>query len=151
MNGNKLAITMRTKETLRIFAMWAALAVVAVAAYSQNSEEEAMMSKDVLDQRGSLPRFPGGNEALVAFLSSNLDYPKEALANRESGTVLIQLKVEKSGKVSDVKVLRSVSAVLDAEALRVCKMLPDFIPGYVNGERVTVMHVLPIRFMPPED
>lgn len=36
--------------------------------------------------------------------------------------------------------------LLDQEAVRVCKMLPRFEPGIVNGKAVRVWYTLPISF-----
>ncbi len=140
---------MKTRFILRAMVVLAVAIVGAANGYTQESAEQVLQDKEILDMRGSLPRFFGGNEGLVKFLSENLNYPDEAYNAGVGGTVLIQLKVEKTGKVSNVKVLRSVSPELDEEALRVCNMLPDFIPAYVNGEPVAVMHVLPINFKAP--
>ena len=65
------------------------------------------------------------------------------------GKVTVNFIVDENGKVSDVNVAEGVNKDLDREALRVCRLLPDFIPATVNGEPVKVLFSLPIRFKIP--
>jgi len=44
---------------------------------------------------------------------------------RYQGTVMVQFKVSKEGKISEVRVVESADRSLDAEALRVMKWMPD--------------------------
>ena len=92
------------------------------------------------------PQFSGGDFILMEFISHNLRYPAIDLKQRVQGRVIIQFVIDKSGKVRDPKIVRSVSPTTDAEALRVVNLLPDFIPGRQNGEPVSVTYTLPIVF-----
>ena len=93
--------------------------------------------------------FPGGKEALNQFLENNIKYPPKAAKKRIQGRVEVAFWIDRSGKVHDVRVVESVDKDLDKEAVRVCKLLPDFIPATVNGEPVEVIFKLPIRFKIP--
>ena len=93
--------------------------------------------------------FPGGEEALSQFLKDHIKYPPKAAKKKIQGRVEVAFWIDKSGKVNDVKVVDSVDKDLDKEAVRVCKLLPDFIPATVNGEPVEVLFKLPIRFKIP--
>jgi len=93
--------------------------------------------------------FPGGEAALAQFLKDHIKYPPKAAKKKIQGRVEVAFLVDKSGKVHDVKVVESVDKDLDKEALRVCRLLPDFIPAAVNGEPVEVLFKLPIRFKIP--
>ena len=93
------------------------------------------------------PEFPGGEAALMKYLQSHIIYPHMAAENDVEGTVIVQFLVDKTtGKVSEVKVARSVDKYLDREATRVMKSLRNFTPGRHNGEPVDVWYVLPITF-----
>ena len=92
------------------------------------------------------PTFPGGDAALMKYLSSHLQYPTMAQENNIQGKVIVQFVVEKDGHVGDVKVVRSVDKDLDREAIRVCKSLPKFTPGRQNGQAVRVWYTLPVNF-----
>ena len=93
-----------------------------------------------------MPQFPGGDAALMKFLSSHINYPPMAAENNVQGKVILQFVVEKDGKVGEVKLARSVDKDLDKEAIRVVKLLPKFTPGRQNGQPVRVWYTLPVQF-----
>ena len=93
-----------------------------------------------------MPQFPGGEKEVIKFLSKTMQYPVEAQKKDEHGKVIVQFVISKTGKVEKAKVLRSVSPELDNEALRVVGLLPDWIPGEQNGEKVAVYRIIPILF-----
>lgn len=93
-----------------------------------------------------MPEFPGGPAARNAFLAKNLRYPAVALENEIEGRVTLQFVVSKTGKISDIKVLRGIDPACDREAIRVVSSMPDWIPGKQNGRNVPVLFTLPIVF-----
>lgn len=97
-------------------------------------------------QVDEMPMFPGGLDGLMEYLSTNIVYPPVPAENHIQGKVLVQFVVEKDGSVGDVKILRSVEVNLDYEAIRLCKSLPKFEPGKMNGEPVRVLYTLPVTF-----
>ena len=93
-----------------------------------------------------MPEFPGGDMVLMRYISSHIKYPISAIENNIEGRVVVEFVVTKTGAIRDVKVYRSRDKDLDAEAVRVVKSLPNFIPGKMNGEPVNVWYTLPITF-----
>ncbi|MBQ7042550.1 MAG: energy transducer TonB [Muribaculaceae bacterium] len=93
-----------------------------------------------------MPQFPGGEAELMKYISNNIKYPTMAMENNIQGRVVVQFVVTKSGKIGEVKVVRSKDPDLDKEAVRVVKSLPNFIPGKMNGQAVNVWYTLPITF-----
>ena len=93
-----------------------------------------------------MPQFPGGEAALMKFLASHINYPPTAAEHDIQGKVVVQFVVKKDGSIGEVKVVRSVDPELDAEAIRVCKLLPKFTPGRQNGQPVNVLYTLPMTF-----
>ena len=93
-----------------------------------------------------MPSFPGGNAALMIYLSHNINYPIIAEKNGVQGRVIVQFVVGKDGYISDVRVTKSVDPSLDKEAIRVVKGMPKWIPGEIDGEAVTVRYTLPVTF-----
>jgi TonB family protein len=93
-----------------------------------------------------MPEFPGGEKQLLNFISENLYYPIDAQKQGTQGKVIIRFVVEKTGEIAKVEVIRSVSAELDKEAIRVVKKLPQWKPGMLDGELVSVYYTLPILF-----
>ena len=100
----------------------------------------------VFDVVESMPQFPGGDSALMQFLSSNIVYPPVAEENGIVGRVVCTFVVERNGSISDVCVVKSVDPSLDKEAVRVLKSMPNWIPGKQNGSPVRVKYTLPITF-----
>ena len=94
----------------------------------------------------NMPEFPGGNTELMKFLAKNINYPAEAQQKGEQGRVIVQFVVGKDGKLSDIKIMKSISPALDAEAIRVVKAMPDWKPGTQRGQAVNVKFNIPIFF-----
>ena len=59
---------------------------------------------------------------------------------------MVQFIVEKDGAVTGVKTVRSVTPVLDAEAVRVIKAMPKWTPGRQGGQPVRVNYNVPVSF-----
>ncbi len=93
-----------------------------------------------------MPVFPGGDMAMMEFLSKNIKYPVEAQKKELQGRVVVSFVVEKDGSLSDVKVAKSVDPQLDEEALRVVKSMPNWTPGMQNGKTVRVKYYVPISY-----
>ncbi|MGP1469863.1 MAG: M56 family metallopeptidase [Hoylesella shahii] len=93
-----------------------------------------------------MPTFPGGDAALMKYLSENVKYPALAIKAQEQGRVVVSFTVEKDGAISDVKVARSVTPSLDAEAVRVVKAMPKWTPGKQDGQPVRVRYNVPVSF-----
>lgn len=93
-----------------------------------------------------MPQFPGGEEGLMNYLSSNVKYPAIAQENSIQGRVYVEFVVKKDGQIADVKILKGVDRSLDEEALRVVMNMPDWNPGKQRGKEVNVSYRLPINF-----
>lgn len=90
--------------------------------------------------------FPGGEAALLQFVSKNLRYPEIAQEQELQGTVVLRFKVGTDGSVSDVKIEKSLSRECDQAAAAVVRKLPRFVPAKQNGHPVPVWFRLPVRF-----
>ena len=93
-----------------------------------------------------MPAFPGGDAALMKYLSENIKYPEAAEKAGEQGRVVVNFIVEKDGAISNVNVVRSVTPTLDAEAVRVIKAMPKWVPGKQDGQFVRVKYNVPVSF-----
>ena len=104
------------------------------------------LEKKVDDKVEQMPSFPGGMKAMMDYLARNIRYPANAKNDLIQGRVILQFIVDKKGRLSDVKVARSVEPSLDAEAVRVVKSMPRWNPGMQNGKAVKVRYTLPVTF-----
>ena len=112
----------------------------------EEKEPAAEKPAEVFISVEQMPQFPGGDAALLKYLSSHINYPPMAAESNIQGRVVVQFVVDKTGKVGEVTVIRSVDKELDREAVRVCKSLPKFVPGRQNGQPVSVWYTLPVTF-----
>lgn len=92
------------------------------------------------------PSFPGGVSALFKYLAAEVKYPVIAQENGIQGRVVTSFVVDKEGNIKQVKVERGVDPALDAEAIRVVKAMPKWIPAKQKGEAVAVRYILPVQF-----
>lgn len=114
-----------------------------------SDEEESDTNDDPIEPEryvSEMPKYCGGETAMFEYLSKHLTYPEIPRTNGVSGTVHVEFVVGKNGKLRDAKVVRPIDPWLDAEALRVAKLLDCFTPGLQGGKAVDVYFVLPIRF-----
>ena len=112
-------------------------------AVDEAPKEEETKVFDVVEQ---MPSFPGGDAALMKFLSEHIKYPVVAEENGIQGRVIATFVVERDGSITDVKVIESVDPSLDKEAIRVLKSMPKWIPGKQNGSAVRVKYTVPVTF-----
>ena len=83
---------------------------------------------------------------LLNFLNKNLHYPEEASKNSIDGTVNVQMVVEKDGTPTNFEIIREAHPLLDAEALRVAKLLPKFKPAMKDGKPVRCHFIFSVPF-----
>jgi len=95
-----------------------------------------------------MPQFPGGLTAFIQWLSRNLKYPPQAAKAKRKGRVVVAFIVNTDGTISGERVLHSADPLLDAEAMRVVRMMPKWEPGIENGKHCRTMVSVPIVFEP---
>lgn len=97
-----------------------------------------------------MAEYRGGIDSLFAFIQKNLRYPKNAWDNGIQGKVILRFVVSKTGKIATVIVEnRQIDPELANEAIRVVRMMPDWIPAQHKEENVSVWVTLPITFKLP--
>jgi protein TonB len=109
-------------------------------------QEEEDDSDEVFMVVEQMPVFPGGDLGLMKFIQKTVKYPPIAKENDITGKVYVTYVVNKKGKVTSVKVVRGVDKYLDAEAVRVVKLLPYTTAGKQRGKSVNVQYTIPINF-----
>jgi protein TonB len=101
---------------------------------------------EVLTFAEVMPSYPGGTKELYAFLSKQMIYPPAAAEEGVQGRVVVHFAVGTDGSISQIKVIKPVDPRLDAEAIRLVKLMPKWIPGAQNGKPVSVYYTLPVVF-----
>ena len=93
-----------------------------------------------------MPTFPGSEFKMYEFLAMNIRYPQRAREDGYSGTVYVRFVVEPDGTITNIEVAKGVGGGCSEEAVRVVKMMPNWIPGEAFGKKVRVTYTLPINF-----
>lgn len=105
----------------------------------RNSDVEVTEKADAADavpfiKTETAPNFPGGKDKLTEFVNKNISFPESTYVNGILDMdAVVQLTIAKDGVVKDARIVKSSGQVLDAEALRVARMLPKFHPGLNGG------------------
>ena len=108
-------------------------------------EEESDQAPPLLFTE-EMPQFPGGDDALAAFLAKEIQYPEVARSNGITGTVLVEFVVERDGRVSNAKVKVPLFPDCDKEAVRGIMAMPKWKPGKNMGKPVRVFYTVPVTF-----
>lgn len=108
---------------------------------------------------GKVPTYPGcsgDNETMKKCMSLKISELVNENFNTELANELnfsgmqriaIQFKIDKTGRIVDVRASSlSNTPELEAEAIRVVKLLPQMEPGEQKGEKVGVLYSLPVVF-----
>lgn len=111
---------------------------------NMQTQQSATKAYDVVEV---MPKFKGGESAMMEFLMMNMKYPQAAVKAKQQGRAVVGFVVRKDGTVSDVHITKSAGyAVLDEEAMRVVKSMPAWEPGKQKGKPVNVKYNVPITF-----
>ena len=95
--------------------------------------------------------FPGGMEAMYAYIVKNLKYPEAAKEKGIEGRVFVQFVIEKDGSISNVKILRGIGGGCDEAAKEMVEKMPKWKPGKQKGKPVRFQFTLPIKFELPKN
>lgn len=92
------------------------------------------------------PAYPGGKDKMIQFLNEQIQYPQLARENEIEGKVYTQFVVNVDGSLSNLKVVRGIGYGCDEEALRIIRLMPQWLPGLHHGRSVPVIYTLPVNF-----
>ncbi len=108
-------------------------------------QEEAELGEIFIDVE-EMPEYPGGYDAMYKYIAENISYPPIAVEKNIQGKVYVQIVIDKVGQVQESVVVRSVDPILDNEAIRIIRNMPNWTPGKQRGKPVNVRMILPITF-----
>ena len=142
----KKRITMMIKEKSNPWAHVKYLYLLPIVAICMIACTQNVKSTISYEEVEVKPEYPGGMGELSKLMKSNLLYPLISFENGVQGEVLVQFVIDKEGNVEEVTVSKGVDPYLDAEALRVIKMMPKWKPGKHEGKEVNVKCTIPVGF-----
>lgn len=129
--------------------------VFSISCFGQNNGNRGTISVKKVDADTSIyatseemAKFPGGSQAFLNYISSNIVYPDSAKINGISGICYIMFTINTDGSISNVKILRGISGCseCDMEARRVIMNMPKWSPAKNKGTAVRVQYNIPIKF-----
>jgi protein TonB len=130
----------------RFLATLSVLALLLMVNTNAMAQNKKAANDKVLEKAEVMPEFPGGEQAMMKFVSENVQYPEKAKEKEISGRVLVGFIVEKDGSVNEVKIVRGIGGGCDEEAVRVVKAMPKWKPGKQDGKTVRVSYTMPFFF-----
>ena len=130
----------------RLLATLSVLALLLMVNTNAMAQSKKVANDKVIEKAEVMPQFPGGDQAMMKFVSENVQYPEEAKEKEISGRVMVGFIVEKDGSISDVKVVKGIGGGCDEEAVRVVKAMPKWKPGKEKGKPVRVSYMMPFTF-----
>ena len=110
----------------RLLATLSVLAILFTINTTAMAQNKKTSNDKVFEKVEDMPEFPGGEQAMMDFVSKNVVYPKEAQEKGISGRVMVSFIVEKDGSVNEVKIVRGIGGGCDEEAVRVVKAMPKW-------------------------
>ena len=131
-----------------ILFLMVALLCGGIAAAQSNGGNTISVGDEIYTVVEQDPEFPGGMDAMIAWLGSNVQYPAKARQDGLQGTVYVTFVVERNGAITGVKVVNhdEKKTDLEEEAMRAVRSMPKWKPGKARGEKVRVQFTLPIKF-----
>lgn len=142
------------KITVFIFMM---STLVVTSGYSQQTAPQSVIPPPPVEEAPQeeifvvveqMPEFPGGQAALMQYLSTHIQYPEECRKMGVEGKVFVKFIVDQTGNIINAQILRGIEdgKLLEKEAIRVIQSMPQWKPGKNNGKNVSVYFTLPISF-----
>lgn len=119
---------------------------VALTEAEVTAKESVTVEDEVFEEAEQMPEFPGGIRKLLDLLNKSIVYPQAAIDAEIQGRVIVQFIVEKDGMPGNFEVMCPVSPELDAEVLRVLKLMPEWKPAMKNGQAVRCKLTVPVTF-----
>lgn len=92
------------------------------------------------------PVFPGGTNALNAFLKKESGYPIPESTERIKGVVLTSFTITENGQVKNVALVRHSGTEYDAKLVQALENMPLWEPALLHGKKVSSTYVLPVQY-----
>lgn len=92
------------------------------------------------------PQYQGGEDSLRAFLARNANFPKSAREIGAEGTIWVEFMVRPNGDIQSPRIINKLHPDCDAEAIRLIRLMPAWVPGSQAGRIVSVLTKIPITF-----
>lgn len=113
---------------------------------TQYWDEQGNIYYLIFDETAQFKGQVNGFDSLRIYIAENIVYPEKAYEKKIQGTVYVQFSIDTSGYVTEVKLLKKVHPLLDKEAIRIIKSLPQWVPAKNDGKTVKSQYTIPVVF-----
>ncbi|GAB3554297.1 energy transducer TonB [Spirosoma fluminis] len=134
----------RSRQPIFVSALGLSLFLITVTDCLAQSTDQ--LDREIFTIVEKPPEFPGGIEAMWAYLKENIQYPSAAVKAKIKGRVFVSFVIRKDGRLTDLQVMQGLGHGCDEEAIRVVKAMPLWKPGSQSGRLLLVNYTLPILF-----
>jgi periplasmic protein TonB len=90
-------------------------------------------------------QYKGGVKELCSFIGKNFKYPQNAINANVSGGIIARFKIKANAEIDSIQIIKSPGFGVDIEAIRVIKLMNQWIPSKVNEKYVDIFFTLPIN------
>lgn len=86
------------------------------------------------------------SQKMLNWVSANLDYPTDAIANAEQGIVYVSFTVNADGTLENVEIAQGISQNLDNAVLKLVSEMPvnELLE---NNQNQASSYILPVKFV----
>ena len=85
--------------------------------------------------------YPGGLDKFYLSVKQNISYN-----GHPKGTVMVRFTINKDGSVSDFEIVSGLDSNTDEACIRAIKKCGNWKPEIQNGEPISSIYVVPIKF-----
>ena len=162
---NRLKMMKQKKQKSTLLLLAAFLGVVSIGFWSCSKEEiketaEAntfteksasngdgdMSEKKAESDPDKMPQFPGGKDAMIAYMIDNITYPESEKENETEGKVIVSFMIMEDGSVADATVVKGMGPAFDQVAVEAISNMPNWTPAEKDGKAIKTELKLPIQF-----
>ena len=93
------------------------------------------------------PQFPGGSKAFYNYITNNVEYAPGINAKDLQGRMVVTIAIDKDGSISDVKIVKGITDVIDRETVRIISISPKWKPGTLHGIPIKVRYTFSINYV----
>jgi TonB family protein len=93
--------------------------------------QENFILGEVVDE---WPEYHKGSENLNEYIQKNYSKKSKKYANQK---IIVEFIVEANGKISNIKIVKSVAENYDKEAIKTIQKMPDWLPYKYNGKKIS--------------
>jgi TonB family protein len=142
MSSVKIFIFVKNRFMKKIFFI-----LVSLIAFSDlKAQNDSLISKTetIYDTVEVAPTYVGGTADMYRFIAMNFRYPEKSRKANHQGKVTVKITLDENGKISEAIIIKGIDEGLDAETLRVVKLMPKWNPGKIKDKPVKCRHTFSV-------